>query len=145
LRWRWNVGMRNWRSRIHMAACRMFLALGIPIPQALRTMYVVRMINATESRYAPRPYSGVLTLFRGKGLYEDDPNMGWDGLAARIENHEIGDGGLRSRRDIMNEPLVAVLARELDGCMRDANVLIERQTSDDVRVTSAVRASGLED
>ena len=145
LRWRWNVGMRNWRSRIHMATCRMFLALGIPIPQALRTMYVVRMINASEYCYAPRPYSGVLTLFRGKGLYEDDPNMGWDGLAARIENHEIGDAGLRSRRDIMNEPLVAVLARELDGCMRDASVLSERQTSDDVRVASAVRARGLED
>lgn len=117
LRWRWNSWTRTLRSRIHMAACRSFLAVGLPIPQALRTMYVVRMINATESRYAPKRYNGVLTLFRGKGLYEDDRNMGWDGLADTIEHHEIGDGGLRSRRDIMNEPLVGLLAQELDACM----------------------------
>lgn len=104
-----------------MATCRSFLAVGFPIPQALRTMYVVRMINATESRYAPKRYDGVLTLFRGKGLYEDDRNMGWDGLAEAIEHHEIGDGGLRSRRDIMNEPLVGLLAQELQACMLAAN------------------------
>ncbi|HKS72054.1 MAG TPA: amino acid adenylation domain-containing protein, partial [Terriglobales bacterium] len=121
LRWRWNSWTRSLRSRIHMATCRLFLAVGLPIPQALRTMYVVRMINATESRYAPKRYPGVLTLFRGKGLYEDDRNMGWDGLAESIEHHEIGDGGLRSRRDIMNEPLVGLLAQELAACMLAAN------------------------
>jgi thioesterase domain-containing protein/acyl carrier protein len=118
-RWRWNSLNRRLRSRIHMAACKLFLAIGLPIPQTLRTMYVVRMINATESGYTPKPYCGVLTLFRGRGLYEDDPNMGWDGLAESIENLEIGDGGLRSRRDIMNEPVVGVLAQKLEACLRD--------------------------
>ena len=46
--------------------------------------------------------------------------MGWDGLAEHLENHEIGDGGLRSRRDIMNEPLVGLLARQLKACMANA-------------------------
>ena len=100
-----------------MTTCRLFLAVGAPIPQPLRTMYVVRMINATESRYAPKRYPETLTLFRGKGLYEDDPSMGWEGLADGIEQHELGDGGLRSRRDIMNEPLVGLLARRLEACI----------------------------
>jgi len=118
--WRLRSLNRSLRSRIHMATCRLFLALGLPIPPSLRTMYVVRMINVTESGYAPRPYAGTVTLFRGRGLYEQDPNMGWDGLAEHLENHEIGDGGLRSRRDIMNEPLVGLLARQLKACMANA-------------------------
>ena len=64
-----------------------------------------------------KPYPGTLILFRGRGLYEDDPNMGWEGLAATLENYEIGERRLRSRRDIMNEPLVGLLATQLDGCM----------------------------
>jgi hypothetical protein len=102
-----------------MASCEMFLAMGLPIPQTLRTMYVVRMINATESAYVPKPYSGTVTLFRGRGLYEDDPNMGWEGLAANLEVCEIGDGGLRSRRDIMNEPLVGLLAKQLEASIAE--------------------------
>ncbi len=117
LRWRYRALLRSLRSRLHMGTCELFLAMGLPIPQSLRTMYVVRMINATESKYAPNPYSGTITLFRGRGLYEDDPNMGWEGLAATLENYEIGSGGLRSRRDIMNEPLVGLLAAQLDACM----------------------------
>ena len=145
LRWRWNSWMRNWRSRIHMTACRMFLGFGIPIPQALRTMYVVRMIHSTEAHYAPKPYSGVLTLFRGRGLYEDDPNMGWDGLAASIANHEIGDGASRSRRDIMNEPLVAMLAQELDACLRNSRAPMQQSASKSGRVAAGIPASGLHD
>jgi len=58
-------------------------------------MYVVRMINQAEQAYVPASYEGTLSLFRGRGLYEDDPDMGWDGLARQLENYEIGDGGLR--------------------------------------------------
>jgi hypothetical protein len=76
-------------------------------------MYVVRMISQAEQTYVPKKYQGTLTLFRGRGLYEADPNMGWDGLAEHLENHEIGEYATESRRDIMNEPLVETLARKL--------------------------------
>lgn len=145
LRWRFQSLSRSLRSRIHMGACRLFLALGLPIPQALRTMYVVRMIDTTESRYAPKPYAGTLTLFRGRGLYEEDPNMGWEGLAGTIENCEIGDGGLRSRRDIMNEPLVGMLAKTLDDCIAKTIHPIRaegQETLDESRVAAASPAGG---
>ncbi|HZQ68473.1 MAG TPA: amino acid adenylation domain-containing protein [Terriglobales bacterium] len=118
--WRFVSGTRRFRSWMHMTVCRAFLRLGMRVPQTLRTMYVVRMIHQAEQSYEPSFYDGTLTLFRGKGLYEDDPDMGWDGLAKRLENFEIGDGGLRSRRDIMNEPLVGLLAKELAVCFERA-------------------------
>jgi thioesterase domain-containing protein len=117
LRWRIVSLIRTIRSRIHMTACKLFVRLGLKIPQTLRTMYVVRMIQQAEQDYLPQPYPGSLILFRGRGLYENDPNMGWDGLAPNLENHEIGDNGLRTRRDIMNEPLVGSLANELRACL----------------------------
>ena len=145
LRWRFRSFTRGLRARIHMGTCHTFLALGLPIPQALRTMYVVRMINSTESRYQPKPYAGTITVFRGRGLYEDDPNMGWDGLAASIENREIGDGGLRSRRDIMNEPLVTQLAKQIEASMASASSSTagkNEMKSGESRVAAAVPAGG---
>jgi thioesterase domain-containing protein len=121
LRWRLRSLSRVLRSGLHMTTCRAFLRLGLKVPQSLRTMYVVRMINQAEQNYAPRQYPGTLTLFRGRGLYENDPLMGWDGLAATLETYEIGDGGLRSRRDIMNEPLVGLLAKQLGDCLGTAH------------------------
>lgn len=121
LRWRWTSASRTIRSAIHSITCRLFLGLGLKVPQGLRTMYVVRSIARAERNYSPKYYPGSIILFRGRGLYENDPNMGWDGLAERLENYEIGDGGLRSRRDIMNEPLVGLLAKELAGCLEQAH------------------------
>ena len=110
------------RARMHLAICHLFPAAGLKIPQTMRTMYIVRMLQAAETRYAPKKYAGRIVLFRGGGLEEhtDGSNMGWDGLADVLENHEIGDGGLRSRRDIMNEPLVGLLATELRACLEKA-------------------------
>ena len=105
------------RQGLHTATCRLFLAAGMPIPANLRTMYVVHQINQAEQAYVPQPYAGTITLFRGKDLSETDPSLGWNGLACRLENFEIGDGGLRSRRDIMNEPLVGLLAKQLETCL----------------------------
>jgi thioesterase domain-containing protein/acyl carrier protein len=103
------------RSRLHMATCHAFQAIGLTVPQSMRTMYVVRMLQRAEERYAPSKYPGKIVLFRGGGLDEsaDDPNLGWDGLAENIENHQMGASGLRTRRDIMNEPLVGDLAKTL--------------------------------
>ena len=118
IRWRVVSLARSLRSRLHMLTCRAFLGLGLKVPQALRTMYVVRMISRAERAYAPRPYPGTLTLFRGHGLYEQDPNLGWDGLAEQLETFEIGSAGQNSRRDIMNEPLVSLLAAQLSACLK---------------------------
>ena len=139
---------RTIRSSIHMTTCKLFLQLGLKVPQALRTMYVVRMIQRAEQNYVPQPYPGSLILFRGHGLYENDPNMGWDGLAANLENHEIGDSGLRTRRDIMNEPLVGSLANELRACLdkvqrTECVKMSTRDTISDRTVAAGVAAGAM--
>lgn len=83
-------------------------------------MHIVRALSEAERNYVPKPYAGTLTVFRGYGLYEDDPNMGWDGLAGYLDNHEIGDKEVATRRDIMNEPLVQQLGIELAQCTERA-------------------------
>ena len=113
LRWRSVWFVRIVLAMAHTAFCQLCLILGFSIPQALRTMYVVRKIQAAERAYVPKPYPGKLVLFYGQGLLEYDSFMGWHGLAEAFDKHEIGTGSLRGRRDIMNEPLVGIVAGAL--------------------------------
>src|SRR2546426_2893564 len=145
--WRVVSWTRTLQTKVRRNTIRLFLALGLPVPQALRTMYVTRMLSQAEENYAPGRYDGTLILFRGQGLYENDPDMGWDGLADNFENYEIGDGGLLSRRDIMNEPLVGLLAKQLSACLeraRDVGASSCRETKFDRSVAaSSSKASAM--
>ena len=76
------------------------------------------MIRA-EQNYAPKAYPGTVVMFHGSD-YEDDPNLGWDGLAERIEHHIVGQSSQDARRDLMNEPWVCQTARELSDCIKRA-------------------------
>jgi hypothetical protein len=46
--------------------------------------------------------------------------MGWTGLAQALEQHEIAGGQHRSRRDILDEPKVQLLAHQLATCLERA-------------------------
>jgi amino acid adenylation domain-containing protein len=118
LGWRLRNFRRKARVRFQMLAVRACLGLGIRVPQGLRTIYIASTLNQMERGYAPLSYPGALVLFRGRGLYDEDPRMGWDGLAAQVEVREVGEGGMRTRRDIMNEPLVGLLAQDLASCLK---------------------------
>ncbi len=111
-----------WTTRLRTGniVCRCFLAAGKPVPGKFRRMYVHRMTGAAERRYKAHFYPGQIILFRGKGLYDNEPEMGWTGLAQHIEPHEIAGGQHRSRRDILDEPKVQLLARQLATCLERA-------------------------
>jgi amino acid adenylation domain-containing protein len=87
--------------------------LGLRVPPDMRTMYVTETLGEAEKMYRPNPYAGTVALFYGLGTLDFGPNLGWDGLAAEFQHHVVGDGILDSRRDIMNEPLVEVTAKQL--------------------------------
>jgi amino acid adenylation domain-containing protein len=93
--------------------------LGLRIPPRMRTLYVWRTLIRAERNYVPKPYQGLVVMFHGSD-YEDDPNLGWDGLAEGIEHHIIGNSSQDSRRDLMNEPWVGQTARELCECIKRA-------------------------
>ena len=110
--WRLRNLWRVVRIRGQVKTCRLLSRLGITIPQALRGMYVLSMTHVAECAFVPGPYDGTMTLYRGKGLYQD-PNLGWSSLAAKIDSVEIDGGTHRIRRDMMNEPIVQELASRL--------------------------------
>jgi thioesterase domain-containing protein len=91
--------------------CQWWLATGHTIPPRLRDVYVFQVTTRAEQRYAPLAYPGHLLVFRGKGLYTD-PALGWGPHARSIETIEVG-GPQRLRREIVAEPVVCLLAREL--------------------------------
>ncbi|RPJ73971.1 MAG: hypothetical protein EHM24_06960, partial [Acidobacteria bacterium] len=87
------------------------LALGGRLPAAWRPDYIAAMTTRAERLYRPLRYEGKLTLIRGAGL-SPDPLLGWGGLAAEIEAHEIG-GPQRLRRELITPPLVTALGARL--------------------------------
>ena len=101
------------RSKLHAPTCKFLLALGLKVPQAMRTLYVARTLGAVERAYKPLRFAGNLVLFCGGAERDQDPDLGWGGLAQQVEVCEIGSGGRDERREIMNEPLVRQLAQQL--------------------------------
>jgi amino acid adenylation domain-containing protein len=99
---------------------RIWFKLGLRLPPRMRTLYVWRTLIRAERNYVPKPYPGTLVMFHGSD-YDDDPNLGWDGLAAHIEHHIVGTSSQDSRRDLMNEPWVNQTARELGACIARAS------------------------
>ncbi len=95
---------------------RIWFRLGLKLPPKMRTLYVWRTLIRAERAYIPKPYPGTIVMFHGSD-YDDDPNLGWDGLAANIEHHVIGSSSQDARRDLMNEPWVNQTGRELSDCI----------------------------
>lgn len=109
--WRRQVIWLNRSSQFKV--CRLFLSVDRKVPLKLRTFYVEQMLSRAEWQYVPRFYPGTLHIFRSRGVYDADPCLGWDGLSECVIQHVIGDNETSSRREIMMEPLVAPLAKEL--------------------------------
>jgi len=107
---------------------RVWFRFGFRIPPNMRTLYVWRTLIRAERNYVPKPYPGTVVMFHGSD-YDDDPNLGWDGLAANVEHHVIGTSSQDSRRDLMNEPWVNQTARKLGECIaRASDAAAFRQT-----------------
>ena len=118
VRWRAeNMLYAGW-GMVHKHGCRWMVAAGIPVPQKWRELYIARALLQAEKRYSPQFLDGRLVIFRGAGIYDHDPGMGWSKLARQVEDHVIGaPSQQKTRRDIMNEPLVETVAVLLKGYM----------------------------
>ena len=97
------------------------------LPQAVKN--VRRTLAVAENNYKLEAYSGRILLFRAseKGLRGlEDSTGGWHKyVAGGLEVHEIdGDHG-----DILNEPNVELLARDLRGCLERAQLEQSSQVS----------------
>lgn len=106
---------------------------GRPIPKFLHRAKDVNWFAAL--RYEAKPYPGGLTLFRATTPLTSidmptDRELGWGPLAkAGVEVHEIPG----THREIMREPNVTILAREVSRCLVQAR---DRQLRDSNRAHS---------
>jgi amino acid adenylation domain-containing protein len=116
--------MKRWlvRRLIALDGRMKFLALRCPLK--LRIFYIEEICYAARRRYKLMPFSGRIDLFRAEyqppsDVFEEDPVLGWSGMAAGgIEVHQLpGD-----HRMYCSEPAtVAVLARKLRACLEQAS------------------------
>ncbi len=123
----------SWRTApvVRNFTYRTLLGLGLRIPPGMRTRYVAQTLGRAERSYKPKPYPGSVVLFHGPGSDDYGPDLGWGGLAASFQHRVIGESVLTLRRDILNEPLVGLTAKELAPYL-EANGALLRQDSSNV-------------
>ncbi len=104
--------MRDWIARVRMIIYATLTTVGRPIPKFLERAYDLNWFAAR--RYRALPYPGRVTLFRATidKLYGHE--LWWKHLAGSgVEVHEI----FGTHLDIVHEPNVQLLARELTACL----------------------------
>ena len=100
----WHIGGQR-RARVA-------LALGRPLPEAVREEYFLRLHAKAERAYEPQPYQGDLLVFYGEDLYED-AELGWGGLATGEIRAYAVPGNHDNNRQAMAEPYVAFISERL--------------------------------
>jgi len=82
-------------------------------PQVFVWNYVAQSLYLMQCKYKPKAYHGKMLIFRSPGLYEKDPYLGWkDFVKGEIKTFDV-PGTHETRRDILNEPFVQSLAKQL--------------------------------
>ena len=95
---------------------------GVRSNPAWRTVTIAETLHAAEMTYNPQPYAGTLLLFSDPSLLAEDKCLGWKGLAEELKTFAIGDQATALRRDILNEPLVGLVAQQLTQCLEAADL-----------------------
>jgi amino acid adenylation domain-containing protein len=81
-------------------------------PGIIARLHVGRSLYLLGLQYKPKAYPGTMIIFRSPGIYKD-PCLGWKGIVkGKIKTFDI-QGSHKTRRDIINEPFVQNLAKEL--------------------------------
>jgi amino acid adenylation domain-containing protein len=103
---------RRYRRTLLNARCVLHSRLRLPVPEALRGHFFVRVNHGAEARYRPQAYPGPMVLFRAADVYHEH-DLGWgEFVKAGIEIHEI-PGTHVNQRTIMSEPCVGLVAERL--------------------------------
>jgi surfactin family lipopeptide synthetase C len=107
-----------WLTKITSSLC---FRLGRPVPGFLRdfyiNVYIPRMHERAERKYAPRVYPGPITFFQATAEVERDPRIFWGRLTSEgIEIIMVP----ATHKDILVEPNVEVLAEKMKQALEKA-------------------------
>lgn len=113
IQWRLRLLTEKTRTRFIVRWRTYYVSHKRPLPAGLRDMFFRDTNAVAERNYKPLPYPGRVAIFRAKGLYHD-PDLGWKQfLTGGLEVYDI-PGTHRHHRSIVDEPIVADLARTLE-------------------------------
>ena len=89
------------------------LMLGVPIPVALRSSYILEIYDNAISSYTTRRYEGNVVLFSGHSYSQSLRRQWFDLYGAELKIHEMqGD-----HHTVLEEPNVGIWAKELKTCL----------------------------
>ena len=116
--------MKRWLVRRMIALDMVMRFRALRCPFNLRFLYIRDVCSAARRRYKLMPFSGRIDLFRAEhqpptDLFEEDPLLGWGGMAAGgIEVHQLpGDHSMYLREPV----IAAVVAAQLGACLEQAS------------------------
>jgi amino acid adenylation domain-containing protein len=90
---------------------------GGPLPAHLAHLRVYTTNSRASAEYVPRSFQGRLVCFQASGDTYTKPHMFWDAFAAGGVEIQVVPG---KRDNVLKEPHVAVLARQLKVCLERA-------------------------
>ena len=110
---------------------RLFQTIGQPIPRFLRSNFIMFLLIGRD--YAPRPFPGVIHLFRAEGRtaeYLADAALGWEEMAGKgVVVHHVAGGHVSMMESPNIVPLVEALRTLLVGEVNHAPRLPDRQSA----------------
>ncbi len=96
--------------------CNLYFLFKQKIPERIARFYVGYLLYELQTNYKPKAYAGSMAIFRSPGLYTE-PTLGWKSFVqGEIKTFDIPGMHIR-RKEIMNEPFVQFLAKELKNCL----------------------------
>jgi amino acid adenylation domain-containing protein len=88
-------------------------------PETISRKYVAQSLEILQANYKPKPYEGSMVVFRSPGIFSKDSYLGWKSFVkGEIKTIDI-PGAHEWRRDILNEPHVQILAKELENVLNE--------------------------
>ncbi len=114
-RWRWTK--EKVENLWHKANYHIRNKLGLEISRELKYAYLQTRRGKVALQYMPEPYAGEVYLLRRREGHAV-PHLGWEGLALGGLHIRLITG--RRHIDILEQPDVQVLARELRACLDEA-------------------------
>ena len=96
--------------------CKIYLAMGCPLPLSLRSYYILEIYDNAHRNYVPQFYPGVAVYIKSEKRASDHQLNYERAIAGGLEVHEIPGGHL----DLIQEPYVRVWAEKLKDALQKA-------------------------
>ena len=104
------------RKILKNGVCKVYLAMGCPLPLSLRSYYILEIYDNAHRNYVPEFYPGVAVYIKSEKRASDHQLNYEKVIAGGLEVHEVPGGHL----DLVQEPYVRLWAEKLKNALQRA-------------------------